>query len=98
MVFDRFLHDRRGGVAPLLAIAILPLLGFLGAAVDYSRASALRSAMQSAIDSTALLLSQEARALTGEALSQKANEYFNAVFNRPEAQNPQLTPTFTELE
>ena len=92
----RFFKDRRGGVAPLLGLAIIPLIGFMGAAIDYGRANAMRAAMQSATDATALMLSKEVSGLTGEALGQKTQEYFNAVFNHPEAQNVQLTPTLSE--
>jgi Flp pilus assembly protein TadG len=96
MFFHRFFQNCRGGVAPMLALAIIPVVGLMGAAVDYSRANDMRTAMQAATDATALMLSQEASTLTGEALGQKANEYFHAVFNRPDAQNIQLTPTLTE--
>jgi len=42
----RFLADRCGGVAPILGLRLVPLLGAVGAAVDYSRAGAIRTAMQ----------------------------------------------------
>ena len=56
----RFLRSRDGGVAPMLALAALPLFGFVGAAVDFSRAATVRTAMQTALDATALALSKEA--------------------------------------
>jgi len=40
-----FLKDRSGGVAPLLALAAIPIMGSVGAAVDYSRANSARTAM-----------------------------------------------------
>ena len=45
MSLSRFLKDRRGGVAPMFAIAIIPVLGLVGAAVDYSRANSVRAGM-----------------------------------------------------
>ena len=45
-LFDRFRRDRRGGVAPLLGLTIVPLIGFMAAAVDYSRANAMRTSLQ----------------------------------------------------
>ncbi len=39
MMFTRFWQNRDGGVAPFLALAAIPLMGFTGAAIDYSRAS-----------------------------------------------------------
>jgi uncharacterized protein YegL len=95
MLFNRFFQDPRGSVAPMLALAIIPIVGLMGAAVDYSRANAIRTSLQAATDSTALMLSLEVNTLSEEALAQKANDYFSAVFNRPEVQNIQLTPTLS---
>ena len=95
MVFGHFFQDRRGGVAPMLALAILPVVGLMGAAVDYSRANLARTSMQAAADSTALMLSKEATALSPEALGDKANEYFKALFVNPEVENVHLTSTLT---
>src|SRR5262245_52367545 len=91
MLLTRFLRDRRGGVAPMLTIAAIPLMGFVGAAIDYSRAASTRTAMQAALDSTALMLSKEAQTLSAGDLGQKANAYFTTLFNRPEAKNIQIT-------
>ena len=46
MVFQRFLDDRNASVAPLLALAIVPILGLIGASVDYGRASSARATLQ----------------------------------------------------
>ena len=46
------------------ALAIIPMIGAIGAAVDYSRANSARTAMQAALDSTALILSKDAQTLT----------------------------------
>jgi Flp pilus assembly protein TadG len=91
MLFDRILQDRKGGVAPLLALAIIPIVGAVGAAVDYSRANLVRTAMQNALDSSALMLSKDAQTLSSGQLDQKASSYFNAMFHRPEASNVQVT-------
>ena len=95
MLFDRILQDRKGGVAPLLALAIIPLVGAVGAAVDYSRANLVRTAMQNALDSSALMLSKDAQTLSSGQLDQKATSYFNAMFHRPEASNVQVTQQLT---
>src|SRR5262245_49582884 len=94
MPFIRFLHDRAGGAAPLLGICIIPLATAMGAAVDYSRAASVRSSMQMALDSTALMLSKEAQGLSGDQLATKATVYFNALFQRPEVNNVQITQEF----
>ena len=86
----RFLRNRDGGVAPLLALAALPLMGFVGVAIDFSRAASVRPSMQAALDSTALMLSKEAQNLSGAHLAQRANDYFNALFVRPEANGVEI--------
>ena len=42
----------------LFAIALVPILSFVGAAIDYIRANAACTAMQAALDSTALMNTQ----------------------------------------
>jgi Flp pilus assembly protein TadG len=94
-LFARFRKDRRGGVVPMLAIAIVPMMGAVGASVDFSRINATRTAFQAAIDSAALMLAKEARDLDGTQLNQKTQAYFNALFTKPQAYNVQLTPQLT---
>jgi Flp pilus assembly protein TadG len=95
MQLARFLRNQKGGVAPTLALAIIPLVGIVGAAVDYSRAASTRTAMQAALDSAALMLSKDAQTLTSTQLDSKATTYFNALFQRPEASNVQVTQQFS---
>lgn len=78
----RFLRDRRASVAPLFGIAAIPLLGGVGIAVDYSRATATKAAFQSALDSTALMLSKNAASESAATLQTNAANYFNALFTR----------------
>ncbi|MBI3433489.1 MAG: VWA domain-containing protein [Proteobacteria bacterium] len=87
MILDRIFRCRDGGVLPLFALSVIPLFGFIGAAVDYSRANAVKSALQAALDSTALMLSKDAASLNQSQMQQKAHDYFIALFNRPDAQN-----------
>ena len=39
-MWSRFVADRRGGVAPMFAFALVPIIGLGGAAIDYSRGNA----------------------------------------------------------
>jgi len=94
MMFARFFHDRAGGVAPLLALGLVPMMAGVGAAVDYSRANATLAALQAAGDSTALMLAKTASSLNNTQLGQNATSYFLANFNRPEAQNVQVTANY----
>jgi Flp pilus assembly protein TadG len=96
MLFARFFRDRKGGVAPLLALGIIPLVGAVGAAVDYSRAGSVRSAMQSAADATALMLAKTASTSTAAQLQQNATSFFVANFNRPEAQGLTVSATYAQ--
>jgi Flp pilus assembly protein TadG len=78
----RFGAAEQGNIAVIFAIALLPVLTFVGAAVDYSRAVQARSAMQSALDSTALMVSKDLSSgtITTSQISTKAQDYFKALF------------------
>src|SRR5882672_5873048 len=84
-----------GNVVLTFALTLIPVMGFVGAAVDYSRANSAKAALQAAVDSTALMLSKDAQTLTTAQIQTKADAYFNALFKRPEVTNIVLTPTFT---
>jgi len=92
----QFARDARGNIAGTFAIAIIPVIGFVGAAVDYSRANGARTAMQSAIDATALMLSKDAIGLSPDELQAKAQSYFSALFTHPDGANVQLNAAFSE--
>lgn len=51
---SRFLTDQRGGVAVVFSLALVPMLCFIGAAVDYSRLASAKSHVQQALDAAAL--------------------------------------------
>src|ERR1700749_3845440 len=93
--FLRFLGNRSGSGAPMFALAALPLLSFVGAAIDFSRAASARTAMQAALDASALMLSKDAQTLSSDVLAQKADGDFRAMFTRPEAYDIQITPQFS---
>jgi Flp pilus assembly protein TadG len=92
-----FGKNRDANIALIFALALIPLVGAVGAAVDYSRANSARTAMQAALDSTALMLSKTANGMSPSdpALATKATNFFRAMFNRPEAQSVTVTPTYT---
>ena len=54
----RFSRDRRGGVAMTFALALLPLIGFIAVALDYSRASDDRAVLQRAVDAAVIAASR----------------------------------------
>lgn len=60
-IFRRFWsgrEGRNGNAAILFALALVPLVGATGAAVDYSMANSNRTSMQKALDATALALAK----------------------------------------
>lgn len=91
-----FRHAQGGNVAVMFGIAIVPILGFVGAAVDYARVNNARTAMQTALDTAALMISRDASGLTTEQISQKAQDYFNALYKHPEALNVAVTAAYTK--
>lgn len=94
----RLVHDERGNVAVMFALALVPMLGFVGAAVDYSRANAARSSMQVAIDSAALMVSKDLGAnptLSAADVASKAVAYFNALYNNKNSGPVTVTATYT---
>jgi Flp pilus assembly protein TadG len=92
---SRFRQDRRANVAPIFALAIIPIIGLTGSAVDYSRANSIKSAMQAAADATALNLVQNAATIPSGDVSQTAGSIFNAVFTRPDAKEVQISAQST---
>ena len=54
MLLARFLEDRRASIAPIFALAIVPIVGAVGAAVDYSVANKVRAQLQAAADAAAV--------------------------------------------
>ena len=101
-LFDRLLRRLRelqaatgANVTVTFALASIPIVGFVGAAVDYSHAHSIRAAMQSAADSTALMLSKEVATLNSSQVQSKADEYFKALFTRPEATALLVKATYT---
>ena len=90
-----FRGSERGNVLITFALATIPVIAFVGAAVDYSRGNSAKAAMQSAIDSTGLILSKTAKGMNQEQLNQKSREVFLALFNRSEVTNLVITPHYT---
>jgi len=53
-MLQRFIKSRAGSVAPMFAIAAIPLIGAMGAAIDYSRAATVRTQLLAAADAASL--------------------------------------------
>ena len=92
----RFRSDRRGHVGITFAFALLPIVAFIGAAIDYSRASAVRVQMQSALDSVGLMLYRTAPSMDPIQLKTAAENYLLAAFAKKYGtDNIQVTATYS---
>jgi Flp pilus assembly protein TadG len=89
----RFVAANDGNIAVIFTIAAIPIIGFVGAAIDYSRTNNARSSMQSALDSTALMLSKDLSSgtITASQIQQAAQGYFTALYTNPDGKP--VTPT-----
>jgi len=87
----------RGNIAVIFAIACVPLISFIGAAIDYSRANAARSSMQAALDSTALMVSKDLSQglITTSQINARAQAYFAGLYTNKDAQLVAITATYT---
>jgi Flp pilus assembly protein TadG len=94
----RFAGANDGNIAILFAIAVLPVLSFVGAAIDYTRANAARSSMQAALDSTALMLAKDLTdgTITTSQITAKAQSYFTALYTNTDAKNVTINATYTQ--
>jgi Flp pilus assembly protein TadG len=94
----RFRRDSSGNVAVIFLIALVPLLSFMGAAIDYSRASSARTAMQAALDSASLMIAKDlsSGALKPADVSTKGLAYFTAMYVHKDAKNVKANATYTQ--
>src|SRR5690348_487092 len=91
----RFATDRRANILPIFGLSLIPIVGLIGAAVDYSRANAVKTKLQAALDSTALAMSSNAASQTAAQLQSAAQSYFNALFQSPNAGTVTLAANYT---
>jgi Flp pilus assembly protein TadG len=73
----RFCTDAKGNIAILFGLAIIPVVGAMGVAIDYSLANASRTALQASLDNTGLMLAKR-MPLTDTQLSAQGWQIFQA--------------------
>jgi len=79
-LIQQFMRDRRGNVAMMLALFLLPLVFFSGAAVDYARAVQFRTVLQGATDAAALAGAIEyVNSSDGSTAVAVATNYMNSI-------------------
>jgi len=93
----RFAAARQGNVAVIFALSAIPIITFVGTAIDYTRATTARTSMQAALDSTALMLSKDLTAgtISSSDIQTKASEYFAALYTNKDAIAPGVVATYT---
>lgn len=88
---DRFRQATGANVAITFGLLLIPVILGVGAAIDYSRAGAIRAAMQNTADATALMA---AKNWSGDStLQQSASAWFAANFNNSNVNNLQVVAT-----
>jgi Flp pilus assembly protein TadG len=86
---------RRGNVAVMFALTIVPIIAIVGFAVDYTRANQVKTELQAALDSTALMMSKSAGTLSQEDLQTQANSYFKALFDSTGVNNINISASYS---
>ncbi|GLR85823.1 TadE/TadG family type IV pilus assembly protein [Bradyrhizobium iriomotense] len=71
-LLSRFISDRRGNIAVIFAIALLPVLAAVGAAVDYSLAVRARTKLMAALDDAVLVATAKSE-ITNTAATAQSN-------------------------
>ena len=89
----RFGSASQANVAITFAVVLVPLLGCVGAAVDYGRANYAKTAMQAAADATALTAAKTwaANGVSSTQLQQAVSTWFNGQFKSNDVNNVQVT-------
>src|SRR5687767_15029392 len=67
LCFRSFCKDQRGNFAMLFALAMVPLFGIVGAAIDYSRASEVRAKLSEALDAGVLAVGSQPKMSDADA-------------------------------
>lgn len=91
-LFIRFWNQKDGSIAPIAALALIPIITGVGAAVDYARANNFRADLQAALDAALL-----AGARDGTANWQNvASSFFNANLLSQARSGTAAMPTFSQ--
>jgi Flp pilus assembly protein TadG len=88
-----------GNIAVTFAIALLPMLCFVGAAIDYTRASAARTAMQASLDSAVLMVSKDLSSgtISTSQVNSATQKYFQGLYTNKDGHvaPTDVTATYT---
>jgi hypothetical protein len=87
---SRFIPDSSGNIAIAFSIALIPLIGVLGAAIDYSRASLQNRHLQDTLDGAALAAASGLN-VTDDARIQAGTSFFHSNIKNPCNGDPTIT-------
>ncbi|MBL8579414.1 MAG: TadE/TadG family protein [Mesorhizobium sp.] len=91
-MINRFLRDRRGNYAMLTAIAMLPIMGSVAIAVDYSEMNRQKQITASALDAAGLATARQVVSGASDAeLIAYANAFFKANLGSVDPADTELT-------
>jgi Flp pilus assembly protein TadG len=91
-----FAGAQTGNVAVIFALCCVPVIGSVGAAIDFRRASVVKTSMQQVLDATALMLAKNAGTQTADEMQRLGKRFFNAQFKSKDARNVQVSVAYTE--
>jgi Flp pilus assembly protein TadG len=96
-LMNRFRRDQRGNIVVIFGIVLVPLVTFMGMAIDYSRLGRARATMQSVLDSVSLMVAKDysSNLITQGQINQKAQAYFSALYTDQETQAVSVSATYT---
>ncbi|MER9526610.1 pilus assembly protein [Mesorhizobium sp. M0292] len=90
----RFLNDRRGNYALMTVITMVPLIGALALAIDYTDLLRQKQNMLNALDAAGIATAQQiVTGATDTAVKAYAKDFFEANLGRVKAANTALTVT-----
>lgn len=93
----RFAGADQGNIAVIFAIANVLVLSVVGAAIDFSRVTAARTAMQGALDSAALMVAKDLSSgiITTSQVNAKAQSYVTGLYTRTGVQSISIDASYT---
>jgi len=93
--YRRFVGADDGNTVITFALAFIPLMGLMGAAIDYTRAFQLQTSMLAAADATALAVAQDAASQSTTAVQTSTDTFYRGIFSNPAAQSLLVTGTYS---
>jgi Flp pilus assembly protein TadG len=88
LLLKRFQRDESASTAIIFGLALIPVMAAMGAALDYTRAATVRTALQAAVDAAALAAAKDTARSGDRQTAERARAVFGANFNRKDSSQP----------